>query len=56
MGAKRQGWDAPRLLQAFWDRSYGKAVAAAALISIAGLVFLFTERWVRRSDTFRLLE
>jgi hypothetical protein len=55
-GAKRQGWDAPRMLQAFWEQPLGKAAAAAALIATAVLVFLVTERWVRRSDTFRLLE
>lgn len=55
-GAKRQGWDAPRMLQAFWDQPLGKAAAAGALVCLAGLVFLLTERWVRRSDTFRLLE
>lgn len=55
-GATRQGWNSPRMLQAFWDQPLGKAVAAAALACLAGLVFLLTERWVRRSDTFRLLE
>jgi hypothetical protein len=55
-GAKRQGWDAPRLLQAFWNQPLGKAAAAAALVALALVVFSLTERWVRRSDTFQLLE
>jgi hypothetical protein len=54
--ARRQGWDAPRLLQAFWNQPAGKAAAAAGLVALTGLVFVLTERWVRRSDTFRLLE
>jgi len=55
-GAKRQGWDAPRMLQAFWSQPLGKVAAAAALVVLAAVVFALTERWVRRSDTFRLLE
>ena len=55
-GAKGQGWDAPRLLLAFWSRPAGKAAAAAALVALGLGVFSLTVRWVRRSDTFQLLE
>jgi hypothetical protein len=55
-GAKGRGWDAPRLLQACWSRPAGKAASAAALVALGLVVFALTVRWVRRSDTFQLLE
>lgn len=56
IGARRRGWSFVHTLLAWWSQPAGKAVAAVILTSMIGLVFVLTDRWVRRSDTYRLLE
>lgn len=56
IAAKQQHPGTVQAVYGLWDHPAGKAAVAGGLICGLAGVFLWTERWVRRSDTFRLLE